>query len=243
MVVARDISEQKKAEEELKRSNLELQQFAYVASHDLQEPLRMTISYLSLLQRRYADKLDPKAMEYVINATQGGERMRELIDDLLEYSRVDSKGAPFTAVDMGKVMERTLELLKVPIDESQASIEVGFLPVISADESQMVQVLQNLVGNAIKFNDKGRPRVQITAVPRPSEWVFSVKDDGIGLDMKYADKIFQMFQRLHSKDEYPGSGVGLAIAKKIIERHGGRIWVDSEEGKGATFHFTIPRSR
>ncbi|HEY3419169.1 MAG TPA: ATP-binding protein [Methanomassiliicoccales archaeon] len=236
-----NITEQKIIEENLTRSNAELQQFAYLSSHDLQEPLRMVVSYLSLLERKYKDQLDPKAQEYIGNALEGGARMRQLIDDLLEYSRVDTKGKEFTVVDMGEVLEDTIKVLKVPIDESKADIFVGPLPDIRADGTQMRQVMQNLVANAIKFRGPDRPMVHITANQGEREWTFSVKDNGIGLNVEYSDRIFQMFQRLHTKDKYPGTGVGLAIAKKIVERHGGRIWVESEEGKGATFHFTIPR--
>ena len=236
----RDITERKKIEDELRRSNIELQQFAYVASHDLQEPLRMVINYLSLLKLRYKDRLDPKAEEYINFAVEGGTRMRELIDDLLEYSRIDTMGKDFAPVNMNDVVSKTLSLLKVPIGESEAEIVVDDLPDITADESQMMQVMQNLIGNAIKFRGPERPKIRISAKRGEREWTFAVEDNGIGLNMKYADRIFQVFQRLHSKEEYPGTGIGLAIAKKIVERHGGRIWVVSEEGKGATFLFTLP---
>jgi PAS domain S-box-containing protein len=236
-----DLTKMKLAEDELRRSNADLQQFAYVASHDLQEPLRMTISYLSLLERRFSRQMDHEAIEYIGHAIQGGTRMRELIDDLLEYSRVDSVRLPFTDVDMNRVVERTIELLKVPIEENGAEIETDRLPNVTADESQMVQVMQNLVSNAIKFQDKDRPRVNIEARSEPAEWVFSVRDNGIGLNMEYSDKIFQVFKKLHNKDQYAGTGVGLAIVRKIVERHEGRVWVESEEGHGATFYFTIPK--
>ena len=242
-----DISAQLEAENDLRqlaerlaKSNSELQQFAYIASHDLQEPLRMVVSYLSLLDKRYQDHLDPKAQEYIKNAVEGGTRMRHLIDDLLAYSRLETTGKEFVPVNMNEVLESTVKVLKVPIEENKADIFVGPLPTIKADELQMVQLMQNLVGNAIKFHGPERPLVQITAKPGQRDWTFSVKDNGIGLNTEYVDKIFQMFQRLHTKDQYPGTGVGLAIAKKIVERHGGRIWVESEEGKGATFFFTIP---
>jgi PAS domain S-box-containing protein len=236
-----NVTEQKNIEENLSRSNAELQHFAYLSSHDLQEPLRMVVSYLSLLDRKYGGQLDPKAHEYIKNALEGGARMRQLIDDLLEYSRVETKGTQFTLVNMGDLLEDTLKLLKVPIDENKADIFVGPLPTIRADGTQMSQVMQNLIANAIKFHGSERPIVQITAKQSGRDWTFSVKDNGIGMNMDYAEKIFQMFQRLHTKEKYPGTGVGLAIAKKIVERHGGRIWVESEEGKGATFFFTIPR--
>jgi PAS domain S-box-containing protein len=226
--------------EELGRSNAELQQFAYVASHDLQEPLRMVVNYLSLLKRKFPDKLDPKAQEYIHFAVDGGERMRRLIDDLLEYSRVDTRGKEPAPTPMNDVVAKTLAILKAPIEEINAEIIVDTLPTVIADESQMVQVMQNLVGNAIKFHSPERPSVEISASPGTGEWIFMVRDNGIGLNMENADKIFQMFQRLHGRGEYPGTGVGLAIVKKIVERHGGRIWVESAEGKGATFFFTIP---
>jgi PAS domain S-box-containing protein len=237
-----DITEKKHAEEELKRSNTDLQQFAYIASHDLQEPLRMVISYLTLLEKRHKDQLDPEAEEFVQTAIEGGKRMKLLIDDLLQYSRVDTVGKVFESVEMNDLVERTLLMLKGPIEESKAIITVDPLPTVFADGSQITRVMQNLIVNAIKFHSPARPEVHISASTGPGEWIFSVKDNGIGMDVKYADKIFQMFQRLHIKDEYPGSGVGLAIAKKIVERHGGRIWVESEEGKGATFFFTILKS-
>ena len=236
-----DITDRKKTEDNLKRSNEELQQFAYLSSHDLQEPLRMVVSYLSLLEKRYKDQLDPSAQEYIKNAVEGGTRMRQLIDDLLEYSRLDTTGKEFVQVNMNEVLESTIKMLKVPIEENRADIFVGSLPTIEADQLQMSQLMQNLVGNAIKFHGSERPMIQIVSKPGVREWTFSVKDNGIGLNTQYVDKIFQMFQRLHTKEEYPGTGVGLAIAKKIVERHGGRIWVESEEGKGATFFFTIPK--
>jgi light-regulated signal transduction histidine kinase (bacteriophytochrome) len=194
-----------------------------------------------LLEKRYKDQLDPKAREYIANAIEGGSRMRQLIDDLLAYSRLETTGKEFVPVNMNEVLESTIKVLMVPIQENKAEILVGPLPTVGADGSQMVQLMQNLVGNAIKFRGSERPMVQITAKPGQRDWTFSVKDNGIGLNKEYADKIFQMFQRLHNQDQYPGTGVGLAIAKKIVERHGGRIWVESEEGKGATFFFTIPK--
>ncbi len=246
--IIHDVSERKMIEkeiiertEDLARSNAELQQFAYISSHDLQEPLRMVVSYLTLLDKRFDHQLDPQAREYINNAVEGGSIMRQLIDDLLEYSRLDVAGKEFVPVKMNEVLEYTIRVLKIPIEENNAQIVVGPLPVVNADEMQMILLMQNLVGNAIKFHGSERPVVQITAEPGPRDWVFTVKDNGIGLNTEYSDKIFQMFQRLHTKDRYPGTGIGLAIAKKIVERHGGRIWVESEEGKGATFHFTIPK--
>jgi light-regulated signal transduction histidine kinase (bacteriophytochrome) len=235
-----DITERKRMEFDLRRSNAELQQFANVASHDLQEPLRMVIGYLSLLQKRYDDKLDDEAKGYIDVAVNGGKRMKMLIDDLLAYSRVDVQDKDFTPVDMNQVVKRVLEVLREAVEENKAEIELDPLPTVIAEESQMAQVIQNLVSNAIKFRGKESPRIRITATAGSGEWIFSVSDNGIGLSMEYADRIFQMFQRLHTRDEYPGTGVGLAIVKKIVERHGGRICVESEVGKGATFIFTIP---
>jgi PAS domain S-box-containing protein len=247
--IVHDVTERKRIEREfakrtneLARSNSELQQFAYVASHDLQEPLRMVISYLTLLEKRYRDQLDPDAREFIHYAVDGGKRMKYLIDDLLAFSRVDIGGKEFVPVDMNTLVAKTIHLLKIPIEEGDAKVGADPLPTIEADESQMVQVMQNLVANAIKFHGASPPEVRISATVGAGEWIFAVQDNGIGLNLQYSDKIFQMFQRLHNRDQYPGTGVGLAIVKKIVERHGGRIWVESELGKGATFFFSIPRS-
>ncbi|MDD1743500.1 MAG: PAS domain S-box protein [Methanomassiliicoccales archaeon] len=238
-----DITERKLAEENLKRSNAELQQFAYVASHDLQEPLRMVVNYLSLLDLRYKDLLDEKAKGYISYAVEGGTWMRALIDDLLSYSRVESQGKPFVPVDMNAVMTKTVETFSKSIEDAGASITWANLPVVIADETQILQVMHNLISNAIKFRGPEPLKVEVSCEAGTGENVFSVKDNGIGMNMNYSKQIFQMFQRLHTKDEYPGTGVGLAIAKRIIERHNGRIWVVSEEGKGATFFFSLPGSR
>ena len=238
-----DITKELEMRQSLERSNAELQQFAYLASHDLQEPLRMVISYLALLEKNYKDDLAPRAQEFIDYAVAGGARMRELINDLLEYSRVESRAKTIEIVDMRKVVESTIKLLKVPIDDNKAGIYIEAMPTIMADGSQMQQVMQNLISNAIKFHGPERPHVHISAKEGAKEWTFSVKDNGIGLNQEYAERIFQMFQRLHSNDQYPGTGVGLAIVKKIVERNGGRIWVESEEGKGATFFFTFPKTQ
>ena len=234
---------QKKYGEDLERSNTDLMQFAYVASHDLQEPLRMVTAYLSLLERRYRDKLDPKGLEYIRIAVDGGARMRELINDLLEYSRLEMQGKSLEPVAMNIVVTKALAGLRTVIDENQPEIIVGALPTIDAHENQMIQLMQNLIGNAIKFHGPERPTIRISASEGTDDWVFSVKDNGIGLNKIYSDKIFQLFQRLNSEKKYPGSGIGLAIAKRIVERNGGRIWVESEEGKGATFFFTVLKVR
>jgi light-regulated signal transduction histidine kinase (bacteriophytochrome) len=242
VMMVRDVSEQVESERALARSNKELQDFAYVASHDLQEPLRMVVSYLSLLERKYGAILDAKGHEYIHFAVDGGERMRELIDDLLAYSRVDMRGKEFVPVDMTAVTAEMTILLKIPIEENNAEIVADPLPTVVADPTQMLELMQNLVSNAIKFHGPDRPKIAISASQGAGEWTFAVKDNGIGLNMQYADKIFQMFQRLHGRGEYPGTGIGLALCKRIVERHGGRIWVESEPGRGSVFYFTIPNA-
>jgi PAS domain S-box-containing protein len=238
-----DITDQKNAEKALARSNEELKNFAYVASHDLQEPLRMVISYLSLLERRYRDQLDEQANEFIDFAVTGGKRMKVLIDDLLEYSRVDTQVRPSTHVDMDEIVSMTLRNLEPSINESGAEIFVSQMPMVNGDAQQLTQVLQNLVSNAIKFHGDRKPVIHIGCSQDPEKWICHVKDNGIGLNMEYSSRIFQMFQRLNSNDKYEGTGVGLAIVKKIVERHGGKVWVESEEGKGATFFFTLPKER
>lgn len=235
-----EVAERKLAEEKLARSNKELEHFAYIASHDLQEPLRMIGSFLQLLSLEYGDRLDDDGREYVRFAVDGAARMRELIDDLLTYSRVDRKGKPFLPTDMEEVLDRVLLDLGHAVAETGAVVTHDSLPVIRADALQMMQLLQNLVKNAIKFRGEAEPRVHVSAAPGDGEWVFSVKDNGIGIDPRYREKIFVIFQRLHTRDEYPGTGIGLAVCQRIVERHGGRIWVESEPGAGATFLFAIP---
>ncbi|MBE9005032.1 GAF domain-containing protein [Fortiea sp. LEGE XX443] len=268
--------------QELARSNSELEQFAYVASHDLQEPLRMVTSYLQLLERKYNSQLDSTAEQFINYAVDGARRMQSLINDLLNYSRVTTRGQPFVQVDCATILEQAIANLKLAIEDSHATITHDSLPVIKADRTQLTQVLQNLIGNAIKFRGKLPPRIHIGAVRKdelgeqgknillstqhsalstqhsalntqhsalstqhsalstPNEWLFSVSDNGIGLETQYAERIFVIFQRLHGRSKYPGTGIGLAICKKIIERHGGRIWVESQPGQGSIFYFTIP---
>jgi PAS domain S-box-containing protein len=235
------LEQETKQRQELVRSNSDLQQFAYVASHDLQEPLRMVASYLQLLERRYKDRLDADASEFIQYAVDGAGRMQTLINDLLAYSRVGTQGKPFKLTDYGEVLKQTLLQLKMSIEETGAVITHDDpLPEVMADESQLIQVLQNLVSNAIKFQSDQVPHIHVGAEHIEGEWVFSVKDQGIGMDPQYKDRIFLIFQRLHNRTEYRGTGIGLAICKRIIERHGGRIWVESEPEKGSTFYFTIP---
>ncbi len=229
--------------EELAQSNTELEQFAYVASHDLQEPLRMIGSYLQLLERRYGDKLDKDATEFIDFAVDGANRMQALINDLLAYSRVGTKGKEFEPTDCNVMLSRTIKNLQTAIMESRASINIDLLPTVFADKSQLGQLFQNLIGNAIKFSGKRASEITISALLKGKKWTFSVRDNGIGIDPKQFDRIFLMFQRLHSRTEYRGTGIGLAMCKKIVERHGGEIWVESEPGKGSTFFFTIPSEK
>lgn len=286
----KDISERKKVEkelaqraqdlakqaEELDRSNRDLQQFAYVASHDLQEPLRMVASYVQLLARRYKGKLDADADDFIAYAVDGAQRMQNLINALLAYSRVGTHGREFEPTDCNVVLSQAIANLQTAIVESEAVITHAPLPAVMADGSQLVQLFQNLIGNAIKFRSQTRTVIHVSAESienaRENAWMFSVRDNGIGVDPEYRDRIFIIFQRLHNKAEYPGTGIGLAICKRIVERHGGRIWVESVEsmesaesmepvesmespesaesvkseksaqGKGTIFYFTIPKS-
>jgi len=237
-----DITERKAREEALRRSNAELEQFAYVASHDLQEPLRMVASYTELLGQRYKGKLDDKADKYIHYAVDGAKRMQRLVADLLAYSRVGSQGKAMVPVDCGAVVSYVLNVLAEPIRQADAvvDVDVGALPIVQGDEGQIGQLFQNLIGNALKFRGSEPPRIAVEARLHRGRWLFSVTDNGIGIDMQHADRIFEMFQRLHERGKYEGSGVGLAIAKRIVERHGGRIWLESHSGEGTTFFFTIP---
>jgi len=249
LAIGTDVTERRKAEaelaataRELARSNAELEQFAYVASHDLQEPLRMVRSYVELLQRRYGEKLDSDADEFIGFAVDGARRMQVLISDLLIYARVNSKGKPLVPTDTDRALELALENLQMKIRESKARVSRQPLPRVIGDESQLVQLFQNLVSNGVKFR-RGAPRVAISAATEGDLVHFSVSDNGIGIEPQYSERIFVLFQRLHTRTEYPGTGIGLALCKKIVERHGGRIWFDSRPGRGSTFQFTLPVAR
>ena len=226
--------------EELRRSNEDLERFAYVASHDLQEPLRMVRNYMQLLAKRYTGKLDTDADEFIGFAHDGATRMQGLIEDLLAYSRVGTRGGKFAPTDANDVLQHALTSLKLAIADANAVVTRDPLPIVPADRSQLEHVFQNLIGNALKFRGSERPALHVTAAPRDGAWLFSVRDNGIGIDPQYFDRIFVIFQRLHGREEYPGTGIGLAITKRIIERHGGRIWVESQPGKGSSFFFTLP---
>jgi len=245
----REVSDRAAAEQALRektdalgRSNAELEQFAYVASHDLQEPLRMVSSYVQLFERRYAGQVDPQAKKYVDYAVEGAKRMQALIGGLLEFSRIGRIDEPFARVDTGSALDLALLNLRTAIDENEGAVTRGPLPIVTGNAGRLAQVFQNLVGNALKFRRPDQaPSIHVSAVSRGEEWLFAVKDNGIGIDAQYVERIFVIFQRLHTRAEYPGTGIGLSICKKVIERHGGRIWVESEPGAGATFLFTLPR--
>jgi len=238
-----DITERKHAEEELKRSNAELEQFAYVASHDLQEPLRAVAGMVQLLRQRYQGKLDERADEYIGLAFEASTRMQKLINDLLAYSRVDRYGKSFESTNVEAVLKVALANLQVAIQESNAAVLYDALPTVLADQTQLTQVFQNLIGNAIKFRGERPLQIHIGAQELDNTWQFEVRDNGIGIEPQYYERIFLVFQRLHTRREYPGTGIGLSLCKKIVERHGGRIWVESEPDQGSTFYFTIPNRR
>ncbi len=225
---------------DLKRSNAELEQFAYITSHDLREPLRMITSFLQLLERRYKNELDSDAHEFIDFAVNGAKRLDSMINDILIYSRVAKKKRVLVPVDMNSVIKKTCMNLKTSIDETNARVVYNHLPTIMADENLMVQLFQNLIGNSIKYKGDSVPEIHITSLKKDSKWLFCVKDNGIGISKDYLEKIFVVFQRLHTDMEYEGTGIGLAIAQKIVHQHGGNIWVKSELGKGANFCFTVP---
>jgi signal transduction histidine kinase len=229
--------------EELQRSNADLEQFAYVASHDLQEPLRALSGMVQLLRQRYRDQLDARGIEYIDHAVEAAARMQALIGALLSFSRIDRAAGPRQAVDMNDVLTHALANLAVALREAQAEVMAEPLPPVVADAAQLTQVLQNLIGNAVKFRGEHPPQIRIDVTPLAHAWQFHVRDNGIGIDPEYFDRIFVIFQRLHGRRDYGGMGIGLALCKKIVERHGGRIWVESAAGAGATFYFTLPRDQ
>jgi light-regulated signal transduction histidine kinase (bacteriophytochrome) len=230
-----------KRAEELQASNSELQRFAYVASHDLQEPLRMVTSFLQLLDKKLNGTLDKKSKTYINYAVDGAERMKKLIHDLLEYSRVGNMELKIADVDCNEIMKTVSSFYNLSLKEANATLVIKPLPVLKAVKPQILQLFQNLVGNALKYNDSQIPKIEVGYKEEPTAYLFYVKDNGIGIDPKYFEKIFVVFQRLHNKSEYSGTGIGLSICKKIINQHGGRIWVESEPGHGATFYFTISK--
>lgn len=247
IAIVRDVTETRRLDrelkhfnQELKRSNEELEQFAYVASHDLQEPLRMVTGYTQLLKRRYADKLDHEANEFIDYAVDGVKRMQALINDLLAYSRLSSRGKAFELVDVNEVFRQVCATLRLAIEESRARVTSTPLPTLMGDRSQLTQLLQNLLSNSLKFRrDGAEPAIAVSSTREGELWRFSVADNGIGIDAAYAEKIFVIFQRLHTRERYPGTGIGLALCKKIVERHGGEIWFESVLGEGTTFFFTL----
>ncbi|WP_276253127.1 sensor histidine kinase [Halomontanus rarus] len=238
--VARDITDRKTYERRLEESNKRLEQFAYAASHDLQEPLRMISSYLQLIENRADDELTEETEEFLEFAINGADRMRDMIDGLLAYSRVETQGEPFEPVDLDEVVADVQDNLDVRITESDADVEVDELPRVLGDENQLHQVFQNLLSNAIEYSGDEPPQVSISAVRNGSMWEVSVRDEGIGIEPDEQDRIFEVFQRLHSQNDHEGSGIGLALCERIVERHGGEIWVESELGAGSTFTFTLP---
>jgi len=239
-IILRQAEELAQLAQDLERSNAELKKFAYVASHDLQEPLNQVANYVQLLEMRYRQELDGETQEFMGYVVEGVSLMQTLIDDVLAYSRVDVKGIEFKVIEVEKSLERALNSLRQRIQETGAEITYESLPTAMADNTQLMQLFQNLIGNAIKFRGSEIPKIHIGAQRQEDSWLFSVSDNGIGLEPQFSERIFIIFQRLHTRDEYPGTGMGLAICKKIVECHRGRIWVESELGKGATFYFTIP---
>lgn len=247
---ARDITELKDAEEKLKltikeltRSNIELDQFAHLAAHDLQEPLRMIACYTQLLEKQYKEKLDAQADEFIAYAVEGAQRMSGMINDLLAYSSLDKYFGPLVPTDCSNVLDRAISGLGEAMANSGARIIREPLPIIEADEKHLTKVFRNLIDNAIKFRGDAIPLIHVGVVGKEHEWVFSVSDNGIGIDPQYFQRIFNIFCRLHPRGKYAGTGIGLAMCKKIVERHGGRIWVESQVGKGSTFYFTIPKKK
>ncbi|HTL48634.1 MAG TPA: PAS domain S-box protein [Verrucomicrobiae bacterium] len=251
--VTRDMSERKQAEDklekevqertrELRQSNRELEQFAYVASHDLQEPLRTVATYIDLLNARCGEKLDSASREYMNFAIDAAERARELIRDLLEFSQTGAKINSIRPADFGSILKQVLANLRASLESNQAEIEAGPMPIVPADGARILQLFQNLISNALKYRSERPLKIKVSSEETPDSWVFSVEDNGIGIAPEHHKKIFGLFQRLHAKHKYPGTGIGLAICQKIVEGHGGMIWVESEAGKGSTFKFTLPKA-
>ena len=249
VIVANEITEQKRAElaleersRELERSNADLEQFAYVASHDLQEPLRMVSSFVEILAKDYQDSLDEQAKKYMGFVLDGARRMNALIDDLLSFSRVGSSEIPREPINCEEIVESVISDLRTIIDENGAVVTHEPLPTVRGDPTLLPQLFQNLVSNGIKFRRQHQPHIHISAEEQANQWVFLVRDDGIGIEARHFERIFLMFQRLHQRSEYPGTGIGLAMCKRIVENHGGKIWLESELGKGTTFYFSLPKS-
>ena len=236
-----EIAAREQVQAALRRSNAELEQLAYVASHDMQEPLRMVASYLQLVAERYGNALDADGHEFIGYAVDGAKRMQALISDMLTYSRVSTRARQFEATDSAKIVATAERHLQVAIEEGGAVVTQGELPIVLGDEIQLLQLFQNLIGNSIKFRGPAVPRVHLTAQPSEDGWCFCVADNGIGIAPEYFERIFVLFQRLHGRKAYPGTGIGLALCKRIVERHGGRIWVESTPGQGSVFRFTLPR--
>jgi light-regulated signal transduction histidine kinase (bacteriophytochrome) len=237
-----DITENAKFREDLKRSNTDLEQFAYVASHDLQEPLRMVASYTELLAKRYEGQIDERADKYIGHAVSGAKRMQSLLNDLLAYSRAGQSDKSRVPADTMEIVDNVVGNLSSAIERTGAEIRYRDLPTVMSEPVQLSQIFQNLIGNAIKFHGEEPPRIKIAAKSSGTEWMFFVSDNGIGIDGSHFDRIFTIFQRLHERGAYEGTGLGLAIVKKLVERHGGRIAVESEPGQGTTFIFTLPKA-
>jgi two-component system, chemotaxis family, sensor kinase Cph1 len=249
VAIKQDISERKRAQsalqlsaEEVRRSNRDLEQFAYIASHDLQEPLRAVGGYVKLIERRFPKNIDAKAIEYIKGAAEGAERMERLISDLLAFSRVGTRGKNFAPADLNAVLDAALYNLQNRIEKTCATISRDTLPTLTVDSTQMMQVFQNLISNAIKFCSDRAPEIHVGVQKEPGRWVFHVRDNGIGIEPQYFERIFQIFQRLHTRKQYSGTGIGLAICKKMVERHDGTIWVESKPGEGSVFYFSLPET-
>jgi light-regulated signal transduction histidine kinase (bacteriophytochrome) len=248
LVTVEDVSERKQRAAELQRtnaalvrSNLDLQRFAYIASHDLQTPLRSIASFVDLLRSTYGDTLDAQAKDWLARTTQSVDHLQTLIRDLLEYSRVDVEPRPFEQVSMREAFDRASSLLDAAVREAAATVTSDELPEVTGDRSQLVQLLLNLLGNAIKYRGAEPPRVHVTAQSRGDDWLFEVRDNGIGIAEKHHQQVFEVFKRLHDQKQYPGTGIGLAICRRVLDRHGGKIWVESKLGEGSAFFFTIAK--